>query len=133
MGRILAVVAAVLVSASPAFAQTRPYTPYVPYVYTPYVAAPIVAPVPVWTPPVYTPVVPVHRSGPPVLVGADGTFLGVLSPNKYDPLSVSNPYGAYGSKYSPTSITNPYSVYGSPYSPLSATNPYSIAPPVVKK
>jgi hypothetical protein len=57
--------------------------------------------------------------------------LGVLSSNKYDPLSVSNPYGEYGSKYSPTSINNPCGGYGSKYSPLSATNPYATAPPVI--
>ena len=71
-------------------------------------------------------------TGPPTIVGEDGTYLGVLSSNKYDPNSVSNPYGKYGSKYSPTSINNPYNAYGSPYSPLSATNPYtSQAPKIV--
>ena len=34
---------------------------------------------------------------------------GKLNANKYDPESVSNPYGKYGSKYSPNSINNPYS------------------------
>lgn len=36
------------------------------------------------------------------------TYLGDLSANKYDPNSVSNPYGQYGSKYSPTSARNSY-------------------------
>jgi hypothetical protein len=62
----------------------------------------------------------------------DGTYLGRLNANQYDPESVANPYGQYGSKYSPTSINNRYSTYGSPYSPLSATNPYSTTPPVVR-
>lgn len=63
--------------------------------------------------------------------GADGTYLGRLNANRYDPESVSNPYGTYGSTYSPTSINNPNSVYGSPYSNSSARNPYASAPPVV--
>jgi hypothetical protein len=63
--------------------------------------------------------------------GADGTYLGRLNANRYDPESVSNPNGTYGSKYSPTSINNPYSVHGSPYSSSSARNPYASTPPVV--
>lgn len=66
------------------------------------------------------------------IVGADGTYLGRLNANRYDPESVANPYGAYGSKYSPTSINNPYSEYGSRYSNTSARNPYASAPPVVR-
>jgi|ERR1700687_3864601 len=110
----LAVLLGLLISSS-AFAQAPPRVP--PY--------PTLAPLPT-----FVPMVPLV-AGPPVLVAADGVFLGVLSANKYDPNSVSNPYGPYGSKYSPTSINNPYSVYGSPYSPLSATNPYATTPPIV--
>lgn len=65
------------------------------------------------------------------IYGADGTYLGKLNANKYDPESVANPYGQYGSKYSPTSINNPYSQYGSKYSTQSANNPYSTTPPRV--
>ena len=72
-----------------------------------------------------------RTASPPSLVGADGTYLGVLSGNRYDPNSVSNPYGRYGSPYSPTSIKNPYSTYGSPYSPNSATNPYATQAPKI--
>lgn len=50
------------------------------------------------------------------LYGKDGTYLGKVSNNKYDPESISNPYGKYGSKYSSTSINNDYSKYGSDYS-----------------
>jgi len=70
-------------------------------------------------------------SGPPSLVGADGTYLGVVSNNKYDPNSISNPYGQYGSRYSPTSVNNPYGTYGSRYSPYSATNPYATEAPKI--
>lgn len=65
------------------------------------------------------------------VVGSDGQYLGRLNANKYDPQSVSNPYGKYGSPYSSTSINNPYSKYGSPYSSSSATNPYATKAPRV--
>ena len=57
----------------------------------------------------------------------DGTYLGELSANQFDPNSTSNPYGKYGSEYSPTSINNPYGKYGSEYSSQSPNNPYSTA------
>ena len=49
----------------------------------------------------------------------ESVYLGTLNGNRYDPNSVSNPYGRYGSPYSSTSIKNPYSKYGSPYSSIS--------------
>lgn len=49
--------------------------------------------------------------------------LGQLSVNPYID-STSNPYGA-GSQYNPNSINNSYGEYGSPYSDKSATNPYA--------
>ncbi|MDD8019975.1 MAG: hypothetical protein PHU81_02155 [Acidobacteriota bacterium] len=51
-------------------------------------------------------------------------YLGKYSANKYDPESISNPCGQYGSKFSPDSVNNPYSPYGSPYSPSSVNNRY---------
>jgi len=60
-----------------------------------------------------------------------GEYLGNLNNNKYDPNSISNPYGQYGSKYSSKSINNPYGQYGSKYSNKSATNPYASKPPVI--
>jgi hypothetical protein len=65
-------------------------------------------------------------AGPPGIYAPDGTYLGNLSSNPYDPNSVSNPYGQYGSPYSPYSINNPYGQYGSPYSPNSPNNPYAV-------
>ena len=56
---------------------------------------------------------------------------GELSDNPYDPDSVANPYGRYGSPYSSTSIKNPYSKYGSPYSSQSANNPYATQAPLL--
>jgi hypothetical protein len=65
----------------------------------------------------------------PYLVSPDGKYLGNLNKNKYDPNSVSNPYGRYGSKYSADSINNPYGTYGSKYSNKSANNPYATDAP----
>jgi len=61
----------------------------------------------------------------------DGTYLGELSDNPYDPDSVAKPYGRYGSPYSSTSINNPYSTYGSPYSSQSPNNPYATQAPLL--
>lgn len=62
---------------------------------------------------------------------SSGKYLGNLNSNRYDPNSVSNPYGRYGSQYSTDSINNPYSQYGSPYSNNSARNPYATQAPIV--
>ena len=67
----------------------------------------------------------------PYIVSPNGQYLGNLNNNRYDPNSVSNPYGQYGSQYSPNSIKNPYGRYGSPYSPQSANNPYATQAPIV--
>ena len=64
-------------------------------------------------------------------VSSQGTYLGKLNDNPYDPDSVSNLYGRYGSPYSPDSINNPYGKYGSPYSNTSVNNPYATKSPVV--
>lgn len=42
------------------------------------------------------------------LYDSDGNFRGNLNDNPYDPDSVANPYGRYGSRYSVDSINNPY-------------------------
>ena len=39
-----------------------------------------------------------------------GRYRGNLNNNQYDPNSISNPYGKYGSQYSPYSINNHYRV-----------------------
>jgi len=62
----------------------------------------------------------------------DGSqFLGTLSTNIYDPYSVFNRYGTYGSKYSTNSIWNQYGTYGSKYSSYGAANPYTSTPPIL--
>ena len=65
------------------------------------------------------------------IVANDGQFLGKLCLNIYDPESILNRYGLYGSQYSPTSINNKYSMYGSQYSSLSPFNPYTFTPPSI--
>lgn len=61
----------------------------------------------------------------PIIVAPDGKYLGNLSSNQFDPNSVANPYGRYGSPYSPDSINNQFGRYGSPYSPNSVNNPFA--------
>jgi len=53
-----------------------------------------------------------------------------LRANRYDPNSLSNPYGA-GSRYKPDGLMNPYSRYGSAYSNESWRNPYATNPPKI--
>ncbi len=74
-------------------------------------------------------VLPAFADTPFLIDGRTGKYLGNLSTNKYDPNSVSNPYGRYGSEYSPDSINNPYGRYGSQYSNDSVNNPYATNPP----
>jgi hypothetical protein len=42
----------------------------------------------------------------------NGRYRGNLNNNKFDPNSISNPYGRYGSPYSSESINNPFSIGG---------------------
>ncbi len=69
----------------------------------------------------------------PTLRSNDGKDkpLGNLNSNRYDPNSVSNPYGRYGSPYSPDSVNNPFGLYGSKYSPYSAKNPHATQAPKI--
>jgi len=74
----------------------------------------------------------VGNTAPPVLIDPQtGKYLGNLSANPYDPDSVSNPTGQYGSPYSQDSINNPVGEYGSPYSDKSINNPYATNPPII--
>lgn len=67
----------------------------------------------------------------PRLYGADGTYLGKLSANRFDADSISNPYGRYGSPFGADSVHNPYSRFGSRFSASSATNPYGVSAPLI--
>lgn len=80
----------------------------------------------------------IPASGPPGYASpqlrsqdGEGKYLGNLNSNRFDPDSVSNPFGRYGSRFSPESVHNPYGPYGSPYSPYSARNPYATQAPAI--
>ncbi len=65
----------------------------------------------------------------PKLYSQDGEYLGKLSANQFDPESISNPVGVYGSPCSPKSVNNPVGRYGSTVSPESANNPLATNAP----
>jgi hypothetical protein len=65
------------------------------------------------------------------ILANDDQYLGKLSLNIYDPESILNRYGSYGSPYSSTSIFNKYSNYGSQYSSLSPFNQFTSTPPAI--
>lgn len=72
------------------------------------------------------------QADPPILVDRQtGKYLGNLSSNRFDPDSVNNQFGRYGSRYSPDSINNQFGRYGSRYSPDSPNNPYATNPPAI--
>ncbi|MBP6963922.1 MAG: hypothetical protein KBC96_05890 [Armatimonadetes bacterium] len=71
-----------------------------------------------------------YATDTPRIYAADGTYLGKLSSNKYDPDSITNPYGRYGSRFG-NNLMNPYSQYGSRYGSQSWNNPYAVSPPKV--
>lgn len=67
----------------------------------------------------------------PCLYAPDGTYLGNLNRDQFDPNSTSNPLGPHGSPLGPDSIHNPLSPYWSVLSPMSPNfgkNPYSQDP-----
>ena len=59
----------------------------------------------------------------PRIYAPDGTYLGNLNSNKFDPNSISNSFGRYGNKFSPDSVNNKFGRYGNPFSPQ-YSNPY---------
>ena len=70
-------------------------------------------------------------AGPPNVYSHDGKYLGNLSANKFDPNSVNNEFGKYGSKFSPDSVNNEFGRYGSKFSNESANNPFATQAPVI--
>ncbi len=59
----------------------------------------------------------------PKIYAPDGTYLGNLNQNQFDPNSISNSFGRYGNKFSPDSVNNKFGRYGNPFSPQ-YSNPY---------
>jgi hypothetical protein len=65
------------------------------------------------------------------VIGQDGQFLGRLDTNRFDPESIANKFGPYGSQFSQTSIYNRFCPYGGAFSELSASNRMASQPPRV--
>ena len=65
------------------------------------------------------------------IYSSDNIFLGKINFNKYDPESIANKYGQYGSEYAINSIFNKYGNYGSEYSNVSPFNKYTTTPPII--
>lgn len=73
---------------------------------------------------------------PPIAVGAilvanDGTFLGNVNDNSFDPDSLANPFGTYGNEFGSDSIWNRFGTYGSEFSSLSVYNAFTSTPPIL--
>lgn len=66
-----------------------------------------------------------------VLFADDGQFLGVVSDNPFDPDSIANQFGTYGSAFNPLSIWNSFGTYGSSFSSLSPWNTFTSTPPLL--
>jgi hypothetical protein len=69
--------------------------------------------------------------GQAYLLASDGTYLGVVSSNRFAADSICNQFGNYGSQFSSTSVRNQFSLYGSPFSLTSAYNQFTVTPPVI--
>lgn len=61
----------------------------------------------------------------------DGQFLGFVNDNRFDPDSICNGFGQYGSKFAQTSIWNDFGPYGGDFGSLSAFNNLTSTPPVL--
>lgn len=64
-----------------------------------------------------------------LLTAGDGQLLGKISGNRFDPESIINESGKYGSQTSRTSIWNPSTRYGSNSNSSSAFNDFATSPP----
>jgi hypothetical protein len=111
-------------------------TTTVPYVPPPTTTQPYIPPTTtvLYIPPTTTtlpPTISPTCDGQLLVVATDGTYLGCVTCSTYDPDSIFNQYGSYGSPYSSTSINNQFSAYGSPYSSTSACNQYTSTPPLI--
>ena len=60
----------------------------------------------------------------PKLYDSQGQFRGNVNSNQFDPNSIANPFGRYGSQFSPDSVNNQFGQYGSQFSPESPNNQF---------
>lgn len=65
------------------------------------------------------------------IIAEDDTSLGIISKNRFDPNSILNTFGDYGSKFSPISIFNEFGPYGGEFSPMSPFNKFCNTPPKI--
>lgn len=61
----------------------------------------------------------------------NGQFLGTINANPFDPNSLCNAFGNYGSRFSQTSVWNQFSNYGSNFATYSAFNNFTSTPPII--
>ena len=73
----------------------------------------------------------VFAQSPQIYDRQTGKYLGNLNSNQFDPNSVSNQFGRYGSQFSNDSINNRMGTYGSPFSNKSVNNPWATQSPVI--
>ena len=64
-----------------------------------------------------------YATNAPRLFDSQGNYRGRLSSNAYDPDSISNPFGRYGSQFSADSINNPFGA-GNQFRQDSPTNQF---------
>jgi hypothetical protein len=64
-----------------------------------------------------------QTNGQPYITDQYGRYHGTVNDNQFDPNSIANPFGKYGSQFSPDSINNQFGA-GSPFSP----NQYRVVP-----
>ncbi len=74
---------------------------------------------------------PVAANAQTIIMGGDGSYLGLVSSDQYNQESICNRYGDYGSPYQANSIFNKYGTYGGEYSQLGAYNKQAGRPPAV--
>lgn len=67
--------------------------------------------------------------GEALLLAQDGTFLGNINDDPFDPDSLANPFGTYGSTFGSDSIWNQFGNYGSEFATYSPWNEFSFNPP----
>ena len=69
--------------------------------------------------------------GRAILIASDGTYLGVVSSNRFGADSVCNEFGGHGSPFAAESVRNEFGAYGSPFASMSAYNQFTSTPPAI--
>ena len=68
-----------------------------------------------------------------IIIANDNEYLGKISKSQFDPDSINNQFGTYGSQFSAYSIFNNFGTYGSEFSSLSPFNKFTSTPPKIYK